>query len=160
MPQVQLPLFPQGTTHINAELAFMRKEEQVVYFNGHLPVFTHQVADLVGFRLFTTQLLVNQTASYGEISRAFGVPVRTLKRYAKRFREQGAQTFVTRAPKRKGSRLTPERLEEVQGLLDEGLSVPEISKRTGVLHSTLHKAIDSGRLRAIKKKTTPPMQQT
>ncbi len=160
MPQVQLPLFPQGTTQINAEMAFIRKGDQVVYLNGHLPVFTHQADDLAGFRLFTTQLIVNQTASYGEISRAFGVPLRTLKRYAKRFRERGAQTFFAKAPKRKGSRLTPERLEEVQGLLDEGLSVPEISKQTGVLNSTLHKAIDSGRLRASKKKTTPPMQRT
>ena len=28
MPQVQLPLFPLGTTHINAELAFARKQDR------------------------------------------------------------------------------------------------------------------------------------
>ena len=42
MPQLQLPVFPAGTTAINVELAFERHEEQVVYFNGHLPVFTHR----------------------------------------------------------------------------------------------------------------------
>ena len=41
MPQVQLPIFPQGTSHINPELAFKREAEQIVYYNGHLPVFTH-----------------------------------------------------------------------------------------------------------------------
>ena len=45
MPQVQLPLFPSGTTSITPELAFERRDNQVVYFNGHLPVFTHGVED-------------------------------------------------------------------------------------------------------------------
>ena len=78
---------------------------QVVYFNGHLPVFTHGVSDLGSFRLFTTQLIVNHTASYGEIARAFGVPLRTIKRCTKRYRERGAEAFFTPAPKREGRRL-------------------------------------------------------
>jgi DNA invertase Pin-like site-specific DNA recombinase len=153
MPQVQLPLFPVGTTHINAELAFARKENQVVYLNGHLPVFTHAVDDLSSFRLFTTQLIVNHTASYGEIARAFGVPLRTLKRCTQRYRTRGAEAFFKPAPPRVGRRLTPERLSEVQRLLDQGHSVPQVSEQTGVLSTTLHKALGSGRLRILKKKT-------
>ena len=38
MPQVQLPVFPAGTTEINESLAFEHRDGQVVYFNGHLPV--------------------------------------------------------------------------------------------------------------------------
>jgi len=124
MPQVQLPLFPQGTTHINSELAFARKEDQVVHLNGHLPVFTHSATDLVSFRLFTTQLIVNHTASYGEIARAFGVPLRSLKRYTKRYRTRGVEAFFTPTPKRPGHRLNAEGLEQVQELLDGGFSVP------------------------------------
>jgi hypothetical protein len=75
MPQLQLPVFPVGTTAINPELAFERREEPVVYFNGHLPVFTHTANDLASFRFFTTQLIVNGTASQGEIVKAFGVPL-------------------------------------------------------------------------------------
>lgn len=156
MPQVQLPLFPVGTTHINPELAFARKEDQVVYLNGHLPVYTHAVGDLASFRLFTTQLIVNHTASYGEIARAFGVPVRTLKRCTQRYRARGAEAFFKSAAPRVGRRLTPERLSEVQRLLDEGLSVPQVSQQTGVLGTTLHKALGSGRLRGLKKKTLSP----
>jgi len=152
MPQVQLPLFPQGTTQINHELAFARKEEQVVYLIGRLPVFTHAVNDLASFRLFTTQLIVNHTASYGEIGRAFGVPLRTIKRWARRYRERGVEAFFTPAPQRVGSRLTAERVTQVQGLLDEGLSVPQVSEQAGVLGTTLHKAIGSGRLRVLKKR--------
>jgi transposase len=153
MPQVQLPIFPHGTSPLTAELAFQRREDQVVYFNGHLPVFTHRTDDLASFRLFTTQLLVNGTATQGQIAKAFGVPVRTVKRYVRRYREQGAASFFKAPPPRRGHRLTPERLAQAQGLLEQGCSVPQISVQLGVLATTLHKALDDGRLRALKKKT-------
>ena len=38
MPQVQLPIFPVGASTITAELGFERREQQVIYLNGHLPV--------------------------------------------------------------------------------------------------------------------------
>lgn len=153
MPQVQLPLFPSGTTLLNEVLAFARREDQVVYYNGHLPVFTHRTDDLGSFRLFTTQLIVNGTATQAQIVRAFGVPLTTVKRGCRRYRERGAAAFFKPPPRRQGSRLTPERLAEVQRLLDAGQRVPEISTALGILPSTLHKALKDGRLRGVKKKT-------
>lgn len=152
MPQVQLPIFPQGTTPINPELAFKREADQIVYYNGHLPVFTHAVSDLASFRVFTTQLLINSTASYGQISKAFGVPMRSLKRYTRRFRDRGMAAFTKPVVPRAGSRLTAEKLTQGQALLDEGVAVPQVSEKTGVLATTLHKAIGAGRLKAFKKK--------
>ncbi len=137
---------------ITPELAFERRGEQVVYFNGHLPVYTHEAKDLASFRFMTTQLIVNGTASQGQIAKAFGVPLRTVKRCMKRYRDTGAPVFFKPAAKRQGHRLTPERLVQAQGLLDQGRSVPQISAQMGVLASTLHKAIDHGRLKQIKKK--------
>jgi transposase len=157
MPQVQLPLFPDGTTAITRELAFQRKDQQVVYFNGHLPVFTHEAQDLASFRLFTTQLIINGTASQGEIVRAFGVPITTVKRCCQRYRAQGAAAFFRPAERRRGHRLTQEVLAQAQALLDERHSVPEISRRLNILPSTLHKAIDDGRLKQFKKKSRPAL---
>ena len=51
MPQIQLPIFPVGTTKITPELAFEKRDGKVVYFNGQLPVFTHAAEDLGAFRL-------------------------------------------------------------------------------------------------------------
>lgn len=153
MPQVQLPLFPVGTTAINAELAVERRDDQVVYFNGHLPVFTHGTDDLASFRFFTTQLIVNGTATQGQIVKAFGVSLTTVKRYCRAYRQRGAKAFFAPAARREGSRLTAERLVEVQRLLDQGQRVPQISAALNLLPSTLHKAIDDGRLQGLKKKT-------
>jgi hypothetical protein len=152
MAQVQLPLFPSGTTAINEVLAYERRADQVVYFNGHLPVFTHRTGDLASFRLFTTQLIVNGTATQGQIVQAFGVPLTTVKRGCRAYRERGAAAFFKPAARRRGSRLTPERLAEAQRLLDQGQRVPEISVALGILPSTLHKALKDGRLRGVKKK--------
>jgi transposase len=153
MPQVQLPVFPVGASAITPELGFERQGNRVVYFNGHLPVFTHEVDDLASFRFFTSQLIANGTASQSQIAQAFGVPLITVKRYCGLFREEGAAAFFRPRERRQGYRLTPERLAEVEGLLDQGLSVAEISKQTGLLATTLHKAIKQGRLKGVKKKT-------
>jgi transposase-like protein len=152
MPQVQLPIFPVGSSAINDELGFEQRDGQVVYINGHLPVFTHGVDDLASFRFFTTQLIINGTATQSQIAKAFGVPMTTIKRCCHQYRERGATGFFKPKTRRQGRRLTPERVVEVQALLDQGQSVPEISRQTGLLASTLHKAIDQGRLKQIKKK--------
>jgi hypothetical protein len=148
---MQLPVFPVGTTNITPELAFERRDEQVVYFNGHLPVFTHAVRDVASFRFFTTQLIVNGTASQGHIAKAFGLSLTTIKRCVKKFHDKGASGFFVSPPRRQGKKLTPERLLEVQSLLDQGETVPAISAREGLLATTLHKAIDSGRLKQRTK---------
>ena len=158
MPQVQLPIFPAGVTHINSEVAFEERDGKVYYFNGHLPVFVHEKSALATFRLFSTQLVINGNATQAEISRAFGVPLVTVKRYVKLYREHGAAAFFAPAKKRSGSKLTAEVCQQVQGLLDQGLTVPEVGRELGILSNTLHKAIRAGRLRPGKKKIYPTMR--
>lgn len=146
MPQLQLPIFPAGATEINANLGVMCDDKTVVYFNGHLPVFTHAIDDLPSFRMFTSQLISTGSARISDIERAFGVPSTTVKRYLRKFREGGVEVFYVKAPPRSGSRLTPAKLMEAQQALQEGLTVPEVAEQTGVLADTLHKAIRSQRL--------------
>jgi len=40
-----------------------------------LPVFAHAKSDLASFRLFTSQLIVQGSATQGHVARAFGVPL-------------------------------------------------------------------------------------
>ena len=124
MPQVQLPVFPDGVTHITSEIAFERREGKVCYFNGHVPVFIHECEDSA-FRLFSSQLVINGNATQSEISRAFGVPLVTVKRYVKLYRAGGPRAFFAAPSRRRGSKLTPELLVEAQGLLDEGLELEQ-----------------------------------
>jgi hypothetical protein len=152
MPQIQLPVFPASSTAITNELAFEQRDSQVYYFNGHLPVFTHPVDDIASFRFFTSQLIANGSASQSQVSKAFGVPLVTVKRACKKLRLEGAAAFFRPSPPRQGHKLTGDLLAQAQTLLDEGLEVPAIGERLGVLPNTLHKAISYNRL---KKKAEP-----
>jgi hypothetical protein len=152
MPQIQLPVFPASSTAITSELAFEQRDGQVYYFNGHLPVFTRPAVDIASFRFFTSQLVANGSVSQDQISRAFGVPLITVKRACKKLRLEGAAAFFRPTPPRQGHKLTPEILAQAQALLDEGMEVPDIGELLGVLPNTQHKAISFNRL---KKRSRP-----
>lgn len=147
MPQIQLPIFPSASTAITNELAFEEREGTVWYFNGHLPVFSHPVDDIGSFRFFSSQLIANGNASQSEISRAFGVPLVSVKRACKKLREQGAAGFFRPPAPQQGHKLTAERIEEIQGMLDAGMEVPVIGRQLEVLPNTIHKAVRAGRLK-------------
>jgi len=151
MPQVQLPVFPNGSVEINAGLACRTEGEQVVYYNGHMPVFTHARNDLASFRLFTAQLIVQGSATQGDIHRAFGVPLVAIKRSTKLYRERSAAGFFAPKARREGPRLNADKLEQARALLVQGHPLAVVARETGVLADTLRKAIQAQRLPAVKK---------
>jgi transposase len=151
MPQVQLPMFPAGSVDLNGDLACRTEDERVVYYNGHLPVFTHAKSDVGSFRMYTSQLIVQGSATQGQVAKAFGVPLVAIKRGTKLYRERGAAGFFVRKPRREGSKLNAEKLEEARALLVQGHPLAVVSRQTGVLTDTLRKAISAGRLPAVKK---------
>jgi hypothetical protein len=152
MPQLQLPIFPDGLTSITEDLGFQREDGRVVYFHGLMPVFQHDERDLKSFRMYTSQLIANGTVRQRDIVHAFGVPLATVKRYMRLHREHGAAGFFRPPRRRSASVLTPEVKQRAQSLLDEGKSVPEVGSEIGVAGGTLRKAIHAGRLHAFKKK--------
>ena len=152
MPQLQLPIFPEGATLITPEIAFECREGKVTYVHGHLPVFQHGQEDMAAFRYFTSQLVVNGTVGQADIARAFHVPKVTVKRYVKRFREGSGKDFFAPPRRRSASVLKGEVQERAQALLDASKSVPEVAQALGVLPNTLHKAIRGGRLHQPKKR--------
>jgi len=152
MPQLQLPTFPDGSTEITPELAVQKQDGTVFYLYGHLPVFQHAERDLKSFRMFTSQLITNGTVKQKDIVRTFGVPLITVKRSAKLYRERGPEGFFQpKVRKQPGRVLKGEVKQRAQQLLEEGHSVPEVSRELGVLVNTLHKAIRAKRLPAVKK---------
>ena len=157
MPQLQLPMFPAGVTEINNRIAIEVEEDRVCYIHGHLPVFQHEKEDVRSFRMFTSQMIANGTVKPKEIVKAFGVPMVTVKRYVKVYRDSGAKGFYGPKPRHSSaSVLKGGVLERAQQLLDEGQNVPEVAKQLDVLANTLHKAIRAGRLRQPQKKANAP----
>jgi transposase len=153
MPQLQLPIFPAGVTEINSRIAVQKEAGRVFYLHGHLPVFQHEEQDVRSFRMFTSQMIAGGTVKPKEIVKTFGVPMITVKRYVKLYRDHGSKGFYEANPRHSSaSVLKGPVLEQAQQLLDEGRSVPEVAAELNVLTNTLHKAIRAGRLRGPQKK--------
>ena len=152
MPQAQLPFFPDGTTEINATLAFERRDDLVTYFYGHLPVFEHHVNDTPTFHLITSQFYVKGNATQAELCRAFGVTPISLKRAVKCYREKGSAGFYETPARRGAAVLTPPVLLQAQQLLDEGGEIPEVARELAIKADTLRKAVVAGKLHKRSKK--------
>jgi len=154
MPQLQLPMFPAGVTEINSRIAVQKEGGRVCYIHGHLPVFQHEEQDVQSFRMFTSQMIAGGTVKPKEIVKTFGVPMVTVKRYMKLYRDCGSKGFYgVKARHSSASVLKGAVLEQAQRLLDEGRSMPEVASALNVLTNTLHKAVSAGRLRGSQKKT-------
>ena len=95
MPQTSLPFFPEDITLINSFIGFQKNSGTVYYFNGSMPIYQHPEDDIRSFRLITSQIIVNGNAKQSEIVRAFGVSSISVKRWVKRYREEGAQGFFS-----------------------------------------------------------------
>lgn len=153
MPQLQLPIFPEGMTMINANLGVVTKDGTVTYIYGSLPIFSHAVDDLKTFRMITSQLYVNGSAKQADICRAFGVSRISVKRSVKLYREKGIAGFFEPPRQRGPAVLTPEVLQKVQSMLDNEQTIPEIAGELNLKADTLRKAISSGKLHKPQKKT-------
>jgi transposase-like protein len=137
---------------ITPSLGYECRNGVVTYFYGALPVFTHAENDLATFRMITSQFIVNGSARVCEISRAFGIPERSVKRAVRRYRDQGVAGFYEPRKTRGPAVLTPDVIEKLQSLLDEGQSPSDAAKSLDLKPDTVSKAVRAGRLRVKKKK--------
>ena len=156
MPQIQMPLFPQGTTELTSHLAYESREGQVTYFYGHLPVFTHEEKDIRTFRMITSQFIVNGVVKQAQIIKSFGLPAVTVKRYVKLYRTKGVAGFFQEPGRRGVAVLTEEVIGKAQKFLDDGMSRSATASRVGIKANTLAKAIHAGRLHEREKKVQSP----
>ncbi len=116
MVQRQLPMFPEGSITITHDLAVQKREGQVTYFYGTLPIFTHDETDDASFQMITAQFYTNGYVKQMDIVRAFGAPI-SVKRAVKRYKEQGVQGFYAEKKIREAAVLTDEVLKRAQHLL-------------------------------------------
>ena len=160
MPQTFLPLFPDGATQINSQLSFVKRDGEVTYFHGVLPVFSHQEQDWATFRMITAQFCAMGNTQQVEIVRAFGVTSISVKRAVKCYRTQGPAGFYASRITRGAAVLKPAVVEEVQQRLDEGHTTAQIAHDLQLKKNTLNKAIASGRLHKLHQATasSPPAE--
>ena len=157
MPQLHLPMFPNGVIHITDQLAVMKKDGEVTYFNGHMPVFRHAENDVSTFRMITSQFCVSGCAKQSDIIRAFGVTSISVKRSVKTYREKGPKGFYAPRVTRGAAVLVDTVVAQAEEFLASGASEAEVAEQLGLKLNTLQKAIRAGRVRRpVKKNGSTP----
>ena len=79
MPQLQLPMFPVGVTPVTALLAFIKEDGNITYFNGSLPVFSHQEEDTQSF-IEQVQPLLSEHEEAPDIAAKLNIKADTLSK--------------------------------------------------------------------------------
>ncbi len=149
MPQMLLPMFPEGVTYITSLLAFQCEKGVVYYFNGMMPIFQHDKDDLQTFKMIISQFYLTGVAKQAEIERAFGVSPIMIKRAVKIYREEGPAGFY-KEKKGGGPRvLKPNVIQEIENRLEQGDDLKTIAGELNLKLDTVQRAIKKG---IIKKK--------
>ena len=156
MSEQLLPLFLDGENSINSRVSYNHSDDgNVYYFIYCAPIGFHRHNDRRGFNITTSQLIMNGHCKNCEIVRSFGVSEISVKRNLKKLRTNGIDGFYKPRNTRKGGTvLTPEILSEAQQLLNEGHTRNETAEELSLKVNTLSKAIQSGKLHELQKKTS------
>jgi prepilin-type processing-associated H-X9-DG protein len=83
--------------HYCSKALFGKSDGQVIYFNGHMPVFSHAEDDIQTFRMIASQFCVGCYVKQSDIIRTFGVTSISVKRSVKTYRRERASGLLRSA---------------------------------------------------------------
>ena len=146
MPQILLPLIPDGATQINDVISVIREDDQWTYFYGAQPIFSHPQHDHRSFQMFTAQLVCQGACRQAQIIRTFGVSKNSVLRSVKKYREEGIQAFYGPRRGRGPTVINEEIADQAQQLLHAGASRKDVAEQLGIKYDTFRKAIQQGRI--------------
>jgi biotin operon repressor len=93
-------------------------------------------------------LISNHLCSITELSEALGENRKNIERYARCFREKGAEDFFSRKETRgQCYKVTGELLETIQQRLDEGWSIYRTAQSLGISESAISYHLKKGTLK-------------
>lgn len=151
--QLRLPRYQSEPLQVSDAVSVIRRDGVVWWFHQGMPLGSHAESDVAAFRHQSCMLCDGGACKLVEIERAFGVSAISVKRALKQYRAGGARSFFERKrTAREGPVMTPERLREVQALIDQGLSDRQIGERLGLKRDTIYRTVRAGRLRRPEKR--------
>jgi transposase len=117
------------------------------------PIYCHSASDRNGYRFIVGNLVVQGLCSITELSSALGEHRKNIERYAKTFREKGAEYFFSRKETRgQCYKITPEKLGLIQEKLDAGYSQNQTSKMLEISPSAIRYHIKNGNIKKTERK--------
>jgi len=156
MPQMQIIMFSKEVSLINCMIGYIKKQNKVYYFNGQMPLFSHDEKDQDSFKMFMAQLYVTGNAKQSEINKTFGLNPINMKRWVKKYQEGGPGAFYRKEIKSTKRVMTKEVLKKAQELIDKEYTNKDIAEELSLKVDTLRRSIRIGELHRgeVKKKSS------
>ena len=146
MLQAQLGFLPKDAIIVGRNLAVVRQHGRVELANASGPIYTCAEDDRLGLRLAQGMFSELKLASPTALARALGVDQSTVHRNRAAYRAGGIEALQeTRGP-RGAYKLTEDKREQAQHLLDAGHSLRAAARAVGVTEGTLRYAARQGQL--------------
>jgi hypothetical protein len=135
-------------------LGLFEKDGFVYYLHNGSPIHCHGKDDRKSYRFIVGNLIHNKACTISEFHESSGEPRKNLERYAKTFREKGAEYFFSNRETRGGgcTKMSEELISIIQEKLDAGMSQYRISKDCGISEASIRYHAKKGNLRLKKKR--------
>jgi transposase len=133
---------PSNTVVINGRCSLRKEVDQHLIVVGGLPVHHYRVEDVVAAAYAMVFLVESGYAQQTDVARAFGVSVRTIRRYQQRYADGGMAALSREGGWRRGRRrITGKRLRSIEILKSQGMSNRAIAHRLGVSENAIRKVV-------------------
>jgi hypothetical protein len=141
----RLPLVPEGAEVLSPDLALVREDGLLAFFNAGGPIFECKDTDAALVRFGATMVTDLGLAPASVVAKAVGLHRATLQRARARISESGAEALQ---PKKRGPKgphkLTPRVVKKAQELLDAGRSLRAVGAGVGVSEFAIRNALKRG----------------
>lgn len=142
------PLRSDEAVPLGPTVAAERHAGRLYFFNASGLIYSCPEEDQEQVRLGAAILLTSKVGVQVEALAAFlGLDRTTLWRIRRRYEQEGARGIGYKYEGRPPHKLTGERLERAQALLDEGASNQRVAKAVGVTRGAIQYALRTGRLK-------------
>jgi transposase len=147
---------PPNTIVINARCSLRGEVDQRVIVVGGLPVHHYRAKDAVAEAYAMVFLVQSGFARQTDVARAFGVSVRTIRRYQARYADGGTAALGREEGWRRGRRrISGKRLRGIETLKSQGMSNRAIAHRLGVTENSIRKLVGPSKPEASAQLALP-----
>jgi hypothetical protein len=150
MIQKFLPLLPEGAEPVNNNLAILRRQGEILFFNGYCPMLKCSELDPYDLRLAQGVLCSAQIVKPAQLAKVLGINRSTVSRNKAIYENGGPVALMVDKANRSAYKLDQKKLQTAQRLLDQGVNQNKIAAAVGVSEGCIRYAIKKGSL--VKQK--------
>lgn len=153
MIQGYFPIFPAGAKVLNNNLACIHEDDRILFYNAAGPIYGFDEDDQLGGRIAQGMLIDLKLTTPTALATVLGVDQSTVHRNRQKYQTGGIDALKDRRGEHGPYKLTGHRCDNVQKLIDEGVSIRKAAGQEGVSEGAIRYAIKKGLLkkRGLKK---------